>query len=120
MNPEQQPELTEPTAALVPDAPGHEQIERDVASLYSVVTMVVLGLLMLSAAVNVFIWRQVKVVRGQLAEEQRQIEAYNRADPAVRDLMKRLQSFAAKNPDFQPIMARYAAAPETNAAAKKK
>ncbi len=115
MNPIDQPELP---AAPADEPAVPEQIERDLASLQSVVTMIVAGLLILTVAVNVFIWRQVRVVRNQLADERRQIDEYNRADPAVRDLLRRLQAFAASNPDFQPVIARYAE-PSTNQAAPK-
>jgi hypothetical protein len=117
MSEEEQPMLIPEGEAT--SAPDTEQLDRDIASLRGLIFWVVAGLLLLSAAVNLYLWRQVKNVRNEIAAEQRQVDDYAKADPAIRDLMQRLQTFAASHPDFQPVMAKYAAA-ATNAAAAKK
>jgi hypothetical protein len=109
---------------LIPAAPAlatieTEELDRDIASLRGVVFWVVVGLLFITVALNLFLWRQVQNVRSELIAERRQIEEYSKADPAVRDLMLRLRAFAATHPDFQPIMAKYGPAP-TNVPAGKK
>lgn len=109
---------------LIPAAPAPatietEELDRDIATLRGVVFWVIVGLLLLSLAVNLFLWRQVRNVRAEMIAEQRQVDDYAKADPAVRDLMRRLHAFAASHPDFQPIMAKYGP-PQTNAPAAKK
>lgn len=99
-------------------APDHSELENDLISLRAIVFRIVIGLLLLTTGVNLFIWRQTRIVRTQLADQQRQIDEYQKADPAIRDLIRRLQVFAASHPDFQPIMARYATPTNTSAAKK--
>lgn len=99
-------------------APDHSELENDLISLRAIVFRVVIGLLILTTGINLFIWRQVRIVRTQLADERRQIEEYQKADPAIRDLMRRLQVFAASHPDFQPIIGRYNVSSNTTATKK--
>ena len=116
MNDEFQPSLLPGTPSNAPVET--ERLEAELESLRGVVFRVVVGLLILAVAVNVFLWRQVHMVRAQLAAGQKQVAEYQKAEPAVRDLLARLHAFAATHPDFQPIMSKYAGAP-TNAPAKR-
>jgi hypothetical protein len=109
---------------LIPETPvapsfDTEELDRDIAWLRAIVFWVIVGLLLLTVAVNLFLWRQVQNVRAEIAAERRHIEEYSKADPAVRDLMRRLHAFAATHPDFQPIMAKYGPVPTNTAPARK-
>ena len=84
-----------------------EDLGRDIASLRSLVMLVLGGLLLLSLAVNIFMWRQVRIVRTQLHDERTQIARFQKAEPAIHDFFKKLQAFAAVHPDFQPIVRKY-------------
>jgi hypothetical protein len=105
---------------LIPETPvtpsfDTEELDRDIAWLRGIVFWVVAGLLLLTLAVNLFLWRQVQGVRAEIVAQRKYIDEYSKADPAVRDLMRRLQAFALTHPDFQQVMAKYGAT-STNAA----
>lgn len=112
MSDEQDPLLNQPQRATSPE---FEELEHELVSLRGAITSTLLGLLLLSIGVNAFMWRQVRIVRTQLHEEKEQVARYQQAEPAIRDFLGKLQRFADSNPDFKPILAKYAP-PSTNAA----
>ena len=99
---------TEPAAAA-----DIEQLDHEVASVRSTISAMLSGLVMLSVAVNLFLWRQVRMVRTQLAEESAQVTRYQQSEPSVQELIRRLQAFGASHPDYQPIIKRYAPQQQT-------
>ena len=102
-------------------APEIEELGREIASVRSLIAVVLAGLLVLSLAVNVFMWRQVRIVRAQMQDERNHIARFQQAEPAIHDFFRRLQAFAASNPDFQPILRKYSVVgkpPGTNAPPK--
>lgn len=67
-----------------------------------------LALIILSLGVNIFIWRQMSLVRQQLDENSRVVADYHRVtEPRIRELLSKLEVFAAANRDFQPIFSKY-------------
>lgn len=70
------------------------------------------GLIILAAAVNLFMLKQMRLVRVQL-EPQREVvrrqvaEFQKKDDILIRSFVARLQEFGATHPDFLPILHHY-------------
>jgi hypothetical protein len=70
------------------------------------------GLIMLSAALNVFLFKQMRLVRVQLPQQRDATIRYamefsKRDDITIRNFVTKLQEFAAANPDFRPMLDHY-------------
>jgi len=70
------------------------------------------GLILLSAALNIFLYKQMRLVRIQIPSHRdaaiRYAMEFNRRDDAtIRSFVMRLEQFAAANPDFRPILDQY-------------
>lgn len=85
-----------------------EVLQAQVNSLRTLLTCTWLALIILSLGVNIFIWRQMSLVRQQLDESSRVVADYHRVtEPRIRELLGKLEVFAAANRDFQPIFSKY-------------
>ena len=103
------PIVSKPSATVQTlNEPTNPEISREVQALGRLVNVILVGLLFLSFAVNAFIWRQMSLVRRQLAQNEAVEGEYRRStEPFLNELVGRMQGFAAQNPDFQPILNRY-------------
>lgn len=87
---------------------AEDALQAQVHSLRALFSCTLVTLIILSFGVNVFIWRQMSLTRQQLDENSRIVAEYRRVtEPRIRDLLGRLEVFAAANRDFQPILAKY-------------
>jgi hypothetical protein len=87
---------------------AEDALQAQVHSLRKLFSCTLVALIILSFGVNVFIWRQMSLTRQQLDENSRMVAEYRRVtEPRIRDLLGRLEVFAAANRDFQPILAKY-------------
>lgn len=85
-----------------------EVLQAQVSSLRTLLICTWLALIILSLGVNIFIWRQMSLVRQQLDENSRIVADYHRVtEPRIRELLGKLEIFAAANRDFQPIFSKY-------------
>lgn len=113
----------DPTVSVEPSAAPSASVsetDRRFRQLYGLIAFSLLGVLVLSTAVNVFVWRQLRMVRRQLEDSRRTVAEFHRTgEPAIKDILLRLESFAATNRDYQQILRKYAPPPpkQTNAAA---
>ena len=69
----------------------------------------IVGLIIMSAALNVFLYKQMRLVRVQLPGQReatlRQAMEFNKRDDiTIRSFVNRLQDFAATNQDFRPVL----------------
>jgi hypothetical protein len=69
----------------------------------------IVGLIIMSAALNVFLYKQMRLVRVQLPTQReatlRQAMEFNKRDNiTIRSFVTRLQDFAATNADFRPVL----------------
>jgi hypothetical protein len=70
------------------------------------------ALIVTSVAVNIYLGKQMRLARAQLAEQRQSIgrlaeDFYNASEPLIRDFSVAMQSFAATNKDFAPIFDKY-------------
>jgi len=80
--------------------------------LHTLFQFAVAGLIILSAAVNVFIYKQMRLVRIQLPAQRDAtiryvMDFHKRDDLTIRSFVTRLQQFASTNADFAPILDQY-------------
>lgn len=78
--------------------------------LHTLFQFALAALLIVGAALNVFLFKQMRDVRGLLLPQQREatirfaMEFHKRDDQTIRTFVTRLLQFAAANPDLQPIL----------------
>lgn len=70
------------------------------------------ALILLTLGLNLFIGKQMRMVRVQLTEFRPQVtrlvnEFQTKRDPAIRNFMTQLQGFAYSNQEFQPLLEKY-------------
>jgi hypothetical protein len=80
--------------------------------LHTLFQFAVAGLIILSLAVNVFLFKQMRLVRAQLPAQRDAVIRYamefqKRDDGTIRSFVGKLQQFAAANPDFRPVLDAY-------------
>jgi hypothetical protein len=92
-------------------------LRMEMASLRRSLTGALALLLVLTLALNgVFLW-QSRIVRRQLSTARTEWGQYQKnVQPMIDQLLSRLQSFAATNSDFRPVLSRFTKVP-TNAVA---
>ena len=80
--------------------------------LHMLFQFAVAGLIILSVAINIFLFKQMRLVRIQLPGQRDAtiryvMDFHKRDDQTIRAFVNRLQQFAATNADFQPILDQY-------------
>ena len=64
--------------------------------------------LVLSGSLDVFLLRQVSLVRKEVEDRQSFVEKYEKTEaPVMGNFVARLREFTRSNPDFAPILAKY-------------
>jgi hypothetical protein len=95
--------------------PGGERsssdLRQEVQQIYRLVVVGLAALVILGLGVNVFFLKQFLTARTQLASTRIVVEnlsaQYRQKEPAMRQFVVALQTFAATHPDFQPTLQRY-------------
>lgn len=87
-------------------------LQRECESLRHLVISILVLLIVISGAVNLFILRQTKYVQTDLKAVRPQVaqmlEEYNRTSaPLMNDFVQKLVVFGQKNSDFVPILLKY-------------
>ena len=86
----------------------HEELRR----LRSLLNTTLLAMLLLSAAVNAFLFHQDRTMQTQLDEARRMVQEFQTVKwPLVNKLVTNLQSFAQVHSDLNPILERYGIRP---------
>lgn len=102
----------EKTSSPLPSTPEdvRELREQYWALRKQMVTLLVL-VIVVSGALNMFLLRQFTYARNDLANVQRQTaqikEAYNREAPIMQDFVRKLAEYGKSHPDFAPIVKKY-------------
>jgi hypothetical protein len=110
-----------PTAMPITSAPPSGQpTDREVIEflawrydrLHTLFQFAVAGLIILSLAINVFLYKQMRLVRIQLPAQRDAtiryaMDFHKKDDQTIRAFVNRLQQFASTNADFQPILDQY-------------
>ncbi|MBU6399593.1 MAG: hypothetical protein KGS61_04695 [Verrucomicrobia bacterium] len=80
-----------------------------------------LTLVVVCGSLNLFLLRQVSLVRRDLERDRPVVENaladyVRNGEPAIRDLLTKLEAFSKTHPDFRPILARYVSPSNASAA----
>lgn len=98
-----------------PSASRPESIQRDIETLRFYFTAFVLLMVLISGSINLFLRRQVRLVRAQASELNYVVSDYNKnRAPLMDDFVNRLREFSKTHADYAPIFARYIRPSETN------
>lgn len=87
------------------------ELEQQCSDLRTLLNATFVVLLVLSVAVNLFLAKQMRMIRAKVVEArpviQRMQAEFQRKEPNMQKFVSALQSFATTNPEFQPILGRY-------------
>jgi len=96
-----EPELPSQTTAL-------ESLQQAYQSLRTLIDTVLMILLVLTWSVNIFLLKQLSLVRNEVEERQRFIAEYEKNTvPLMSEFLTRLQGFTRTNADFTNILYKY-------------
>ena len=92
---------SDPTAALA-------ALQQAYQSLRTLIHTVLVILLVLTWSVNIFLLKQLSLVRNEVDERQRFVAEYEKNTvPLMSEFLIRLQGFTKTNPDFTNILHKY-------------
>lgn len=107
---EPQPELPRQRPTVFPTITVQE-LDQQCQDLRTLLMATFVALLVLSLSLNLFLAKQMKQVRAKVSESRpvvkRMQEEFQRKEPNMKSFINALQSFAAANRDFQPVLDRY-------------
>lgn len=87
------------------------EVEQQCHDLRTLLYATFVALLVLSLSVNLFLAKQMRMVRAKVAESrpviQRMQAEFQKKEPNMRNFVNALQSFGAVHQDFLPIISRY-------------
>ena len=112
MNPsDPQGDLLQPAPAQDPLAVAYA-LQQQLADVRSMLTATFITLIILAAGLDLFIAKQWSMVQLQLAETRPQVarmatQFQREREPNIRAFLAQLQTFAAQNRDFQPVLEKY-------------
>jgi hypothetical protein len=93
------------------DTPPRDGGRRHLRQTDPLLLLTIAALLVMSLGVNLFIFKQMRGARAQLAAVRANVRTlsneYQVKEPAMRRFVGALQAFAAGQPDFQPVLQRY-------------
>ena len=103
--------MTEPELPATPSSsqtPAPESLQQAYQSLRALIDTVLVILLVLTWSVNIFLLKQLSLVRNEVEERQRFIADYEKNTvPLMGEFLTRLQGFAKTNLDFTNILHKY-------------
>ena len=107
-SPEQQPKDNGPSLEQQQNLREMRSVREELATLRRLIVVALAALTVMAWGLGVFAWRQMTFAHRQLEENRLLISEYERKmQPLFRDLLSKLQFYAAANPDFKPIFSRY-------------
>lgn len=102
-----------PTAATPGSPPQNSgrPARRVALDLQTLVLAAIAAVLVMSLGVNLFLYKQMRSARQQLTAARSLVQnlsdQYQAKEPAMRQFVITLQSFAAAHPEFEPVIQRY-------------
>lgn len=103
-----------------------KNLEQGYRSLAYQLMVVLIMVTVLNISVNVFLWKQLSMIRKQAIELNTLVAEYERRGaPKMNDFVDKLKAFSKSNPDFNSVLAKYwtnnpgVVMPPTEPAAKK-
>ena len=89
-----------------------ETLRDQIQTLRALLVATLAALLLLGAAVNIYLVRQFWMVRKDLATTQSFLQDYQKnKEPVLNEFVTRLQGFAQDHPDLTPILEKYGIKP---------
>ncbi len=89
-----------------------ETLRDQIQTLRALLVATLAALLLLGAAVNIYLVRQFWMVRKDLATTQSFLQDYQKnKEPVLNEFVARLQGFAQDHPDLNPILEKYGIKP---------
>ncbi|HTL55326.1 MAG TPA: hypothetical protein VL361_06580 [Candidatus Limnocylindrales bacterium] len=88
------------------------ELRAECQSLRQVVSALLVFMLLISAAFDIFVWRQVRVIRTEVRNRGPKIAEfvaeYNKVSaPAITDFVNKLKDYERTHPDLTPILKKY-------------
>ncbi len=112
MDPSEHPELLQARPTALPTITIQE-LEQQCQDLRTLLTATFVALLVLSLSVNLFLAKQMRLVRAKVTESrpvvQRMEAEFKRKEPNMKNFLNALHTFATGNRDFRPVLDRYRA-----------
>ena len=85
-----------------------EDLPGTVAVLRALFHVVLVALIVMSASLNLFMFRQVSALNKQMAEISQYVNEYNsNSVPLMEKVVNSLADYAKSHPDFAPVIRRY-------------
>jgi hypothetical protein len=108
--PEQQPDLLAQRPREFPTITIQE-VDQQCQDLRTLLMATFVALLVLSLSLNLFLAKQMKQVRNKVSESRKVVQRmqaeFQKKEPNMKSFINALQSFAAANRDFQPVLEKY-------------
>lgn len=83
-------------------------LEQGYRSLGFQFTVVLVMVTVLNLSVNVYLWKQLSMIRRQAIEMNTLVEEYERKGaPKMNDFVEKLKAFGKSNPDFNAVLSKY-------------
>ncbi|HLH54185.1 MAG TPA: hypothetical protein VKY92_11285 [Verrucomicrobiae bacterium] len=97
--------------ATGPTSSEFRDLQRECESLRQSVSSLMLVLILVSGTLSVYLWRQVRVTKGELQalapQAAQQLKEYTNAYSLTQDFGRKLAEYGRTHPDFGPIMLKY-------------
>jgi len=85
-----------------------EELQGTVGALRALFHVVLVALIVMSASLNLFMFRQVSALNKQVAEMTRYLNDYNsNSVPLMEKVVNGLTDYSKSHPDFAPVMRKY-------------
>jgi|WetSurMetagenome_2_1015567.scaffolds.fasta_scaffold945763_1 hypothetical protein len=92
-------------------------LRQEVQGLRLLFSVLLILLLIISGSVNIYLRRQVRMIRTQVSELGQFVGDYNKNNaPLMNDFVGRLREYSKTHQDFTPILSRYVQPTDTNIA----
>jgi len=87
------------------------ELEQQCQDLRTLLTATFVALLVLALSLNLFLYKQMRLVRAKVSESRPAIQRlqaqFQEKEPNMKNFIVALQSFAAAHRDFQPVLEKY-------------
>jgi len=84
-----------------------EALQQQLQSLRLLFVAALMAILLFSVGVNIYLFRQVSMVRKELDATNGFLDEYNKKDPLLSQFIVQLQTYAQTHPDFNPVLEKY-------------
>jgi hypothetical protein len=105
-----QPDLPQ-SAPAIRGSESPDELARQVTALRLLLNLALAAVLVFSMAINLFLWKQMRLVRSKVRESQpvvqRMAAEFTKKEQNMRSFVGTLQSYALAHPDFYSVLSKY-------------